>query len=59
MSANSFKDYKTSCFLCDWWWLILLIVVLIVVAILTRDLWLPLITGTPVVGYLFPAIGMF
>lgn len=30
-------------FLCDWWWLVLLIIALIVAAILTRDMWLPLL----------------
>ena len=30
-------------FLCDWWWLVLLIIALIVAAILTREMWLPLL----------------
>ncbi len=30
-------------FLADWWWLVLLIIALIVAAILTREMWLPLL----------------
>lgn len=38
---------KARCFICDFWGLILLGVILLIAAILLRDYWLPLLTGTP------------
>ncbi len=49
MNKRSWEGFV--CFLCDWWWLVLLIIALAVTAVLTRNLWLPLITAASATIY--------
>lgn len=41
MRPNS--NESATCTLCDIWWILLLVFLVILAAVLTRDLWMPLL----------------